>query len=31
VLAASRFHFEQLTIRDVKAHLASLGIPVRAA
>jgi cyclase len=29
VLAASRFHFEQLTIRDVKDHLARLGIPVR--
>jgi cyclase len=31
VLAASRFHFEQLTIRDVKRHLASRGIPVRTA
>jgi cyclase len=31
VLAASRFHFERITIRDVKAHLASLGLPVRAA
>jgi len=30
-LAASRFHFEQITIRDVKEHLASRGIPVRAA
>jgi cyclase len=29
VLAASRFHFEQLTIRDVKRHLASRGIAVR--
>lgn len=29
VLAASRFHFEQLTIAMVKEHLASLGIPVR--
>jgi cyclase len=31
VLAASRFHFEELTIRDVKAYLAGRGIPVRAA
>ena len=31
VLAASRFHFEELTIRDVKDHLARAGIPVRAA
>ncbi|MEX2406730.1 MAG: imidazole glycerol phosphate synthase subunit HisF [Actinomycetota bacterium] len=31
VLAASRFHFEELTIRDVKDHLASAGIPVRTA
>ena len=31
VLAASRFHFEQLTIRDVKRYLAGLEIPVRAA
>jgi cyclase len=31
VLAASRFHFEQLTIRDVKRHLEALEIPVRAA
>jgi cyclase len=31
VLAASRFHFEQITIRDVKDHLASRGIPVRVA
>jgi cyclase len=31
VLAASRFHFEQITIADVKAHLASRDIPVRAA
>jgi cyclase len=29
VLAASRFHFEELTIRDVKAHLRSRGIEVR--
>ena len=29
VLAASRFHFEQLTIRDVKDHLSARGIPVR--
>jgi imidazole glycerol-phosphate synthase subunit HisF len=29
VLAASRFHFEQLSIRQVKDHLASRGIPVR--
>ncbi len=29
VLAASRFHFEELTIGAVKAYLASLGIPVR--
>ncbi len=29
VLAASRFHFEELTIRDVKDHLARRGIPVR--
>ena len=31
VLAASRFHFEQLTIRDVKRYLEGLEIPVRAA
>ena len=31
VLAASRFHFEQLTIRDVKRYLGGLEIPVRAA
>jgi cyclase len=31
VLAASRFHFERLTIREVKRHLASRGLPVRAA
>ena len=31
VLAASRFHFEQLTIRDVKRYLEDLEIPVRAA
>ncbi len=29
VLAASRFHFEQLTIRQVKEHLAAAGITVR--
>ena len=29
VLAASRFHFEELTIADVKRDLASRGIPVR--
>ncbi|HEX6230744.1 MAG TPA: imidazole glycerol phosphate synthase subunit HisF [Actinomycetota bacterium] len=29
VLAASRFHFEELTIREVKHHLARHGIPVR--
>jgi cyclase len=29
VLAASRFHFEELTIRQVKDHLAARGIPVR--
>ena len=29
VLAASRFHFEELTIREVKAHLAAKRIPVR--
>jgi cyclase len=29
VLAASRFHFEELTIHDVKAYLAEQGIPVR--
>jgi imidazole glycerol-phosphate synthase subunit HisF len=29
VLAASRFHFEQLTIRDVKDYLSGRGIPVR--
>jgi cyclase len=31
VLAASRFHFEQLTIRDVKRYLEGLEIPVRVA
>jgi cyclase len=31
VLAASRFHFEELSIRDVKAFLAERRIPVRAA
>jgi imidazole glycerol-phosphate synthase subunit HisF len=29
VLAASRFHFEELSIRQVKEYLASQGIPVR--
>ena len=29
VLAASRFHFEELAIRDVKDFLARRGIPVR--
>jgi len=29
VLAASRFHFEELTIRQVKDHLAALGLEVR--
>lgn len=29
VLAASRFHFDQLSIGDVKSHLRSRGIPVR--
>jgi cyclase len=29
VLAASRFHFEELTIAMVKGHLASRGVPVR--
>ena len=29
VLAASRFHFEELTIRQVKERLAAGGIPVR--
>ena len=29
VLAASRFHFEELTIGAVKAYLADRGIPVR--
>jgi cyclase len=29
VLAASRFHFEELTIGEVKAFLAERGIPVR--
>jgi len=31
VLAASRFHFEQITLADVKAFLAERGIPVRPA
>ena len=30
VLAASRFHFEELTIAMVKEHLASRGLPVRS-
>ena len=30
VLAASRFHFEELSIADVKAFLAERGIPVRS-
>ncbi len=29
VLAASRFHFEELSIREVKGFLAGKGIPVR--
>jgi len=29
VLAASRFHFEELTIKQVKEYLAARGIPVR--
>jgi cyclase len=29
VLAASRFHFEQLSVREVKEHLAGRGVPVR--
>ena len=29
VLAASRFHFGELTLRDVKEYLARNGIPVR--
>ncbi len=31
VLAASRFHFEELTIREVKDHLLRRGITVRVA
>jgi cyclase len=31
VLAASRFHFEQITLAEVKAFLAERGIPVRPA
>jgi imidazole glycerol-phosphate synthase subunit HisF len=31
VLAASRFHFDELTLGDVKSYLADLGIPVRLA
>ena len=30
VLAASRFHFEELTIATAKEHLASRGLPVRS-
>jgi cyclase len=29
VLAASRFHFGELTLRQVKQHLADNDIPVR--
>jgi cyclase len=29
VLAASRFHFDELSIREVKEHLAAAGIQVR--
>jgi cyclase len=29
VLAASRFHFEELTIAEVKSYLAERGLPVR--
>jgi imidazole glycerol-phosphate synthase subunit HisF len=29
VLAASRFHFDELTIREVKEHLAARGVAVR--
>ena len=29
VLAASVFHFGELTVRQVKEHMASQGIPVR--
>jgi cyclase len=31
VLAASIFHFGELSVRDVKAFLANQGIPVRFA
>ena len=31
VLAASRFHFGELTLAEVKAHLAAQGIPVRTS
>lgn len=31
VLAASVFHYGQMTIRDVKANLADQGVPVRTA
>jgi len=30
-LAASLFHYKQLTISQVKAYLADKGIPVRSA
>jgi cyclase len=29
VLAASVFHFGELTVRHVKEHMAQAGIPVR--
>jgi imidazole glycerol-phosphate synthase subunit HisF len=29
VLAASRFHFEELSIGEVKRYLSELGIPMR--
>ncbi len=29
VLAASLFHYKQLSVREVKAYLAGQGIPVR--
>jgi cyclase len=29
VLAASRFHFGELSLADVKSYLAERGIPVR--
>jgi cyclase len=31
VLAASRFHFDELSIAEVKAYLAGRGIPVRSS